>query len=28
MKEKGDVGILPKGFISMAKTQFGKQVKV
>jgi len=27
MREKGDAGTLLKGFISMAKTQFGKQVK-
>jgi len=28
MREKGEAGILLKGFISMAKTKLGKQVKV
>jgi len=28
IREKSEVGILLKGFISMAKTQSGKQVKV
>jgi len=28
MKEKSEVGTLLKGFVSMVKTQFGKQVKI